>query len=141
MNKLSKSDADSVHAEASRRLEDDGWRVSMTLTGDSFTLELENDLTSGHGIVFREDDQLAPLEWLDEALSDREFEVIASRPKDPGHPGLLRALRIAAQVNGWSCRVLDEVATVLVSQSFLTDEEADWLELAGPAWSVSADAS
>lgn len=78
---------------------------------------------------------------MDRALDRREFRVIAEAPKEPPHASLLGKIRTAAQVSHWSPEVVATVARVLQSEDLLTEAEAEWLEMAGPAWTEDEGAN
>jgi hypothetical protein len=60
--------------------------------------------------------------------------VIAVRPAETPHASLIRRVPTAAQVGRWHPEVVATVARILRNESLLTDAEAEWLEMAGPAW-------
>lgn len=117
------------------RLGPDGWEVTEGYAGEStFSIDIRHALTSDHAFVFDNEDA-DKTRFLERCLSQREFRVIASRPPEIEHESLLRKLRACAQGFRWEHTEVATVARMLRNEGVLTDAEAEWLELAGPAWS------
>jgi hypothetical protein len=71
---------------------------------------------------------------FDEFLGNDEFELVRSRPSSLPHAVFLGKFRTLMAGMGGSPAIVAAVARLLESSGFLTSEEADWLETAGPAW-------
>ncbi|MDQ3823264.1 MAG: hypothetical protein M3321_08495 [Actinomycetota bacterium] len=115
------------------RLRPDGWNVSQGYCGIYFNVELRHKLTSNFGFGFPNDDR-DHSDFVEGVLSRREFKVVANRPRAVVHESLLQRVRVSAQAHQWSHEIVAVIARLLRNERLLTDEEAEWLELAGPAW-------
>jgi hypothetical protein len=128
-------EATDVLAYVRSRLESDGWEVRMhePSSETSAGIDLSHPLTSGSAFAWRSDDP-NPIAFVASCLTDREFEVIRSRPTQMPHESLIGRIRVSAQANSWDADVVAVVARILRHEGLLTDAEAAWLEEAGPAW-------
>jgi hypothetical protein len=120
------------------RLEPHGWTITPTEYEVSFDIGMEHPLTSPFGVNFPNDDE-DHSDFVTRSLDKREFRVIAARPQEVPHASLIQKVRTAAQVGRWDADVVATVARILRHESLLTAAEAEWLEIAGPAWMDEGD--
>ncbi len=123
----------SLYELAASRLRPQGWEVDHDAESGYFHIRVGHPLTSRSALAFPNDggDHSA---FFETQLARREFRVIAERPEEMPNESLVGKIRVAAQANNWSADVVSVIARTLVGENVLTEEEAEWLETAGPAW-------
>ena len=115
----------------------DGWEIVATAYDSSFGASLKHDLTTEMTLsAFGTQD---PVVFVRRFLASREIEVIARAPSVMPHRALVGAVRSASAGGCWNPGVVDQVASLLLSFSLLTEAEASWLEEAGVPWDLQAD--
>ncbi len=124
------------HVEATTKLkeqlEKDGWSVDLDTVDDVEVMKISHDVSMPYSYTFEIDaiDQVR----LDEFLDHREFNVVRERPTAMPHTAFIGEFRKMAGSMNWPTSVVTVSARLLGVHGFLTSDEADWLELAGPAW-------
>jgi hypothetical protein len=119
-----------------RRLSPHGWHVdAVPSRANTFQIVVRHVLTSDRSIVISaaEEDEVVQ-RFIESRLEDPEFDRIARSPDRQPHAALLGDIRRAAEANLWTEDVMRPLAGVLGAHGVLTNEEADWLGGAGPAW-------
>ena len=122
-------------ARVEERLAPDGWEVGFSALPAAFTVVVRHELSTRGGATFLRGDGEGGELLLEKWLGHPEFGRIARRPREMPHHRLVQRIRQSAQAGHWPTNVIPSLARVLVAESLLTDEEADWLADAGPAWS------
>ena len=124
---------DLLRAKLAAVTDDEAWRVVDQSTQGNIALRLEHPLTSAMSVGF-DDDGEDRQEYIDQLIQNREFGLIRRRPREIPNAPLMQAIRVAAQTYRWDPETVSVLARILAASGTLTDEEADWLFKAGPAW-------
>jgi hypothetical protein len=121
-------------AQVQERLAPEGWEVRFKSFPATFTVVVKHELSTEGGVTFVRGDGREE-ELLTAWFGKPEFGRIARRPLEMPHVQLVQSIRQSALAGQWPSNVIPSLARVLVAESLLTDEEAEWLADAGPAWS------
>jgi hypothetical protein len=130
--------ANRVAEEVRSALEPAGWSVSVVLDHlPRVGVDIEHELSPAFYFSM---DLSTPshLETLQSFLAKFEFQAVAARPAAVTHADLLRALRGMARSRRWERDELLDLAMLLGRAGVFTEEEAEWLAFAGPAWDDSS---
>jgi hypothetical protein len=126
--------ANRVAQEVRSALEPAGWGVSVVIDHlPRVGIDVEHELSPSFYLSM---DLSMPshVETLRVFLAKFEFEAVAARPAAVEHADLLRALRGMARSRRWEREELLDLALLLGRAGVFTEEEAEWLAFAGPAW-------
>jgi hypothetical protein len=133
--------ANRVAEQVRSALEPAGWSVSVVLDHlPRVGIDVEHELSPSFYLSM---DLSKPsnVETLRSFLARFEFQAVAARPAAVKHADLLRPLRGMARSRRWEREELLDLAMLLGRAGVLTEEEADWLAFAGPAWEEPSPAS
>jgi hypothetical protein len=133
--------ANRVAEEVRYALEPAGWGVSLFIDHlPRVGVNVEHELSPSFSLST---DLSMPshVETLRVFLARFEFQAVAARPAVVEHADLLRALRGMARSRRWEREELLDLAMLLGRAGVLSEEEADWLAFAGPAWEEPPPAS
>lgn len=122
-------------AQVEERLAPDGWKVGFRALPAAFTVAVRHELSKEGGATFLRGDSEGGELLLEKWLGHPEFGRIARRPREMPHQRLVQSIRQSAQAGHWPPNVIPSLARVLVADALLTEEEAEWIADAGPAWS------
>jgi len=115
-------------------LEADGWTVEAgDIHEDWWSVSVDHPLSNHSGFSGPMGRKDKSDRFIERCLKSREFRTITERPEIV-HEALIGQIRRAALTNSFDRRVVAIFARILRDQQLLTDEEAEWLEDAGPAW-------
>lgn len=104
------------------------WAASVASEQGRVRLQLSHELSPGaHWVVVGNHEVAVELSLVREWLrNDEEIIAIAHAPMAVPHARLLRELRLLARGFQWSNLACRSLATLLQSESLLTEEEAAW---------------
>ena len=113
-----------------------GWTIRVVHSGAGLRLEFVSPLSPvliGFGLGSNPVPDVVRKEVLEYIDVQPEFVAVRKARPPRGKRKLLGALRGGAGSYGWSPQVFREVTDLLYEARVITRQEADWLQMVGPA--------